>query len=142
MRDRCVGEETIVEEGTFESEVDQGVEEVPDKEDAKLGSCRGMKDAEGNSVCCDEDREGCEEREDGHTIDDQGGGRALGLHARHFPCFGGLPSFRFLPRIYSRMQFAPGYTGLVARQGSKFPKFLPRSNLTLMRSAHMLKVFI
>ncbi len=53
--------------------MDQRVEEVPDKEDAELGSCRGMEDAERNSVRRDEDREGCEEGEDGCTIDYQGG---------------------------------------------------------------------
>ena len=39
-----VGEEAVVEEGTFKNEVDQGVEEVPDEEDPDLGGCRGMED--------------------------------------------------------------------------------------------------
>ena len=82
MWDRCVGEEAIVEEGSFECEVDEGVEEVPDEENAELDSRRGMEEAERSSVCYDEDREGCEEGEDGCTVDYQGGGGRLDIHVR------------------------------------------------------------
>ena len=53
---------------------------MPDEEDAELGSCRSVEDAERSSVCCDEDREGCEEREHGCPIDNEGGWGRLGLH--------------------------------------------------------------
>lgn len=46
-----VGEEAVVEEGAFEEEVGQGVEEVPDVEDAVLGrGCAGWEEAEGGQV--------------------------------------------------------------------------------------------
>lgn len=64
--------------------MDQGVEKVPDEEDAELGWCKTMEDAERSSVCCDEDREGCEEGENGCTVDYQGGGRRLGLHVHEW----------------------------------------------------------
>ena len=70
----------MVEERTFEGEVDQGIEEVPDEENAKLGSCGGMEDAERSSVRCDKDGEGCKEGEDGFTVDYQGGRGRYGLH--------------------------------------------------------------
>lgn len=82
MWDGYVGEEAIIEEGTFKGKVDQGVEEVPDEEDAEFGSRRDMEDAERSSICCDEDREGCKEGEDGCLIDYQGARRRLGLHVR------------------------------------------------------------
>ena len=50
---------------------------MSDEEDAELGGCRGVEDAERNSVCCDEDREGSKEGKHGCAINDQGG---LGLH--------------------------------------------------------------
>ena len=50
--------------------MDQGVEEVPNEEDAELGSGRGMQDVQRSGVCYDEDRKGCEKGEDGGTIDD------------------------------------------------------------------------
>ena len=53
---------------------------MPDEEDAELGGRRGMEDAERSSVCDYEDREGCEEGEDGCTVDYQGGGGYPGLH--------------------------------------------------------------
>ena len=62
--------------------MDQGVEEVPDEKDAELGRCRGMEDAEGGGICCDEDRKGCEEGEDGCTINHQGGRSRLSFHVR------------------------------------------------------------
>ena len=68
--DGCECEEAIIEKGAFKGEVDQGVEEVPNKEDAELGSCRGMQEVQRSGVCYDEDRKGCEKGEDGGTIDD------------------------------------------------------------------------
>lgn len=59
--------------------MDQGVEEVPDEEDAELGRCRRVEDAERDTVCCNEDREGSKEGKHGCAINDQGG---LGLHVR------------------------------------------------------------
>ena len=43
---------------------------MPNKEDAELGSCRGMQEVQRGEVCYDEDQEGCEKREDGGAIDD------------------------------------------------------------------------
>ena len=54
---------------------------MPDEEDAELGRCRGVEDAERNSVCCNEDREGSKEGKHGCAVNDQGG---LGLHFREF----------------------------------------------------------
>ena len=48
--DGCVGEETVVEEGAFEEEVDEGVEGVPD-EDCAEGEGGGWgEEAEGEEV--------------------------------------------------------------------------------------------
>lgn len=44
-RDEGVGEEAVVEEGAFEEEVGEGVEEVPDEDDAEfLGGCAGEEE--------------------------------------------------------------------------------------------------
>lgn len=40
-----VGEEAIVEEGGLEDEVDEGVEEVPDVEDAEFCACGAGEEA-------------------------------------------------------------------------------------------------
>jgi len=46
-----VGEEAVVEEGAFEEEVGEGVEEVPDVEDAEFGRGGGVREeAEGGEV--------------------------------------------------------------------------------------------
>lgn len=39
MRKGGEGEEAIVEEGSLEEKVDQGVEEMPNEEDTEFGSC-------------------------------------------------------------------------------------------------------
>ena len=70
MWERCVGEETIVKERPFKGEVDEGVIEVPDEQDAELGCGRSMQDAKRYRVRDYEDREGCEEGENGCTIND------------------------------------------------------------------------
>ena len=68
--DGCKGKEAIVEKRAFKDEVDQGVEEMPDEENAELGSRRGMQEVQRGGVCYDEDRKGCEKGEDGGAIDD------------------------------------------------------------------------
>lgn len=45
MWDRCVREEAIVEEGTFQDKVDEGVEGVPDEDYAELSRCGDMEEA-------------------------------------------------------------------------------------------------
>lgn len=46
-----VGEEAVVEEGAFEEEVGEGVEEVPDVEDAEFGRGGAVwEEAEGDEV--------------------------------------------------------------------------------------------
>ena len=70
--------------------MDQGVEEVPDEEDAEFGRCGAVEDAERSSVCCDEDREGSKEGKYGCTINDQGGG---GLHLHDLLVCWGFGSF-------------------------------------------------
>ncbi len=60
--------------------MDQGVEKVPDEEDAELGSCRGMEDSKRDCIRCDEDGEGSEEGEYGCAIDYQCRGS---LHVRN-----------------------------------------------------------
>ena len=60
----------MIEKRAFKGEVDQGVEEVPNEEDAQLGSCRGMQEVQRSGVGYDEDRKGCEKGEDGGAIDD------------------------------------------------------------------------
>lgn len=79
VRDSGVGEEAVVEEGAFETEVDQGVESVPDEEDAEFGGCAGGKEAEGEDVGGEEEQEGGEEREDRGAVDyENGDGRGCG----------------------------------------------------------------
>ena len=51
--------------------MDQGVKEVPNEEDAELGSCRLVEDTKRDSIRCDENRESCEEGKDGGTINYQ-----------------------------------------------------------------------
>ena len=52
MRYGCVREEAIVEERSFEDEVDEGVEEVPDEDYTEFGCCRGVEEAQGGDVGC------------------------------------------------------------------------------------------
>lgn len=57
-----VDEEAVPQEGALEDEVDQGVEEVPDEEDAGLGGAAAREDAERQRVRGSEDSDGAEER--------------------------------------------------------------------------------
>ena len=49
MGDRGIGEEAVVEEGAFEEEVREGIEEVPDEDNAELSGCGGVE-GEGGEV--------------------------------------------------------------------------------------------
>ena len=78
--DGGVGEEAVVEEGAFEEEVGECVEEVPDEDDTELGCCGGVKEGEGGDVSGYQESEGCEEGEDGCLVDYEWGGWGLSGH--------------------------------------------------------------
>lgn len=60
-----VGEETVVEEGAFEQEVDQEVEDVPDVQGAQFARGGGGEEALGEGGGEEEEEEGGEEGEEG-----------------------------------------------------------------------------
>jgi len=75
VRDGDVGEEAIVEEGAFETEVDQCVKSVPDEQDAEFGGCAGGEETEGEDVGGDEEEEGGKKGKDCGAINYERGDR-------------------------------------------------------------------
>ena len=73
MGDRGISEEAIVEERSFEDEVDEGVKKVPYEQDAKLGRCRGVQEADRGKICDYEEGESCEKTTDGIAVNHKSG---------------------------------------------------------------------
>ncbi len=74
VRDSGVREEAVVEEGAFEAEVDQGVEGMPDEEDAEFGGCAAWEQTQGDDVGGEEEEERGEEGEDCGAVNYERGG--------------------------------------------------------------------
>ena len=65
-----VGEEAVVEKRAFEEEMDQGVESVPDEQNAVFEERSRGQELVGEKVGREEDEEGGEERQDRGEIND------------------------------------------------------------------------
>lgn len=75
--DGDVGEEAVIQKGTFEQEMDKGVEEMPDEDDAELGGRGGVEEMYGCEVRREKKSKGCEKTSNSATIDHK---CRLGIH--------------------------------------------------------------
>lgn len=77
IEDESVGGEAVVKERTFEEEMDEGVEEVPNEDNAELGGRGGVKEAYGGEVGGKEKGKSCEKAPNSANIDHKG---RMGFH--------------------------------------------------------------